>query len=218
MYMHLKDYFQILDLPPSATITDIKKAYRKMAHQLHPDKNPGDAYAANQFAEIKEAYEVLTNPAKKEYYLQQRWYEQSIGKKTKQAIITPASMVQLCVELDRHVARLDTFRMDKEGLRDYILALIPSNTIQQLKEYKEEDVNLEIIKLLLKAMEPLPLAYTSAIIQQLRLLADTNPQGLTAIDAFEKRGLQHYKTQRYSLLIIVLITALLCCLIWLSNR
>ena len=79
--MQLKDYYKILEMEPSATLTEIKKAYRRLAQQYHPDKNSSDEYALTYFAEIKEAYEVLTNPAKKDYYLQQRWYQQSLGKK-----------------------------------------------------------------------------------------------------------------------------------------
>jgi len=51
---HLKDYYRILELDPSATLPEIKKAYRKLAQQYHPDKNSGDPYPAAQFAEIKE--------------------------------------------------------------------------------------------------------------------------------------------------------------------
>lgn len=216
--MHLKDYFQILDLPPSATIVDIKKAYRKLAHTHHPDKNPGNTYAAHHFAAIKEAYEVLTNPIKKEYYLQQRWYEKSIGKKTKQAIITPASMVLQCVELDQYVSRLDVFRMDKEGLRDYIIALLPTTTIQLLNEYEDEETKKEIIKLILNAMQPLPIAFTTPILQQLQLLASCSPLSQAGIKDYEKRGSQQHNAQRYTQFYIVLITLVLCTLIWLSTR
>jgi DnaJ-class molecular chaperone with C-terminal Zn finger domain len=67
----------------------------------HPDKNPNDKYAEAQFNEIKEAYEVLTNPVKKENYLQQRWYNQSIGKRRTAETITPVSILKLVLELER---------------------------------------------------------------------------------------------------------------------
>jgi curved DNA-binding protein CbpA len=71
--LQLKDYYSILELPPSASADEIKKAYRRLAHLYHPDKKDNDPYAAAQFAVIKEAYETLSNPAQKECYLQQRW-------------------------------------------------------------------------------------------------------------------------------------------------
>jgi len=68
----LKDYFKILQLSPSASPADIKMAYRKLAHQYHPDKNPSNHYAAAHFALIKEAYTPLSDPDLKEQYLQER--------------------------------------------------------------------------------------------------------------------------------------------------
>ncbi len=143
--MHLKDYYSILELEPSATLVEIKKAYRKLALQFHPDKNNNDPYAAAQFTEIKEAYEVLTNPSKKEYYLQQRWYDQSIGKRKKQDVITPVTILLQSLELERYVSTLDVFRMDKEGLKQYILGLLPDSTIEQLKKFNETETNRAII-------------------------------------------------------------------------
>ncbi|MEI9910706.1 MAG: DnaJ domain-containing protein [Bacteroidota bacterium] len=63
--MQGKDYYKILELPPSATLQEIKTAYRRLAHQYHPDKNDNDLYAAAQFEMVKEAYEVLSDPRKK---------------------------------------------------------------------------------------------------------------------------------------------------------
>lgn len=62
------DYYQILEIEKSASPEEIKKAYRKMALKYHPDKNPGDAAAEARFKEISEAYEVLSDPQKRQMY------------------------------------------------------------------------------------------------------------------------------------------------------
>ena len=61
----MKDYYQILGIEREATSEDIKKAFRQLARETHPDANPGDAAAENRFREIAEAYEVLSDPQKK---------------------------------------------------------------------------------------------------------------------------------------------------------
>ncbi|KAJ0396202.1 hypothetical protein P43SY_001909 [Pythium insidiosum] len=62
------DYFQVLGLTRSATEADVKKAYRKLALQWHPDKNPGNAKAEEYFKKIAEAYEVLSDPERRKVY------------------------------------------------------------------------------------------------------------------------------------------------------
>ncbi len=67
--MPQKDYYKILGVPQNASDDDIKKAYRKLAMQFHPDKNPGNEKWANEkFKEINEAYGVLGNPEKRKQY------------------------------------------------------------------------------------------------------------------------------------------------------
>ena len=63
-----RDYYEVLEVTKTATVEEIKKAYRKKAIQYHPDKNPGDKEAEEKFKEAAEAYDVLSNPEKRSRY------------------------------------------------------------------------------------------------------------------------------------------------------
>jgi molecular chaperone DnaJ len=63
-----RDYYEVLGLATSASGDEIKSAYRRLARQHHPDVNPGDSAAEARFKEINEAYEILSNPEKRQRY------------------------------------------------------------------------------------------------------------------------------------------------------
>ncbi len=66
--MSKRDYYEILEVPKSATQEELKKAYRKQAIKFHPDKNPGDKESEEKFKEAAEAYEILSDQEKRRRY------------------------------------------------------------------------------------------------------------------------------------------------------
>jgi len=75
-----KDYYKILGVERSASVKDIKQAYRRLARKHHPDVNPGDKASEEKFKEISEAYEVLSDKEKRAKYDQFGQYWQQAGQ------------------------------------------------------------------------------------------------------------------------------------------
>src|SRR5579862_4469389 len=72
-----QDYYQTLGVARDAGEDDIRKAYRKLARKHHPDLNPGDKAAEDRFKKVQEAYDVLSEPKKKQMYDQLGYYSEN---------------------------------------------------------------------------------------------------------------------------------------------
>jgi len=211
--MYLKDHYKTLELAPSASLQDIKKAYRKLAQQYHPDKNSNDPYAEANFNEIKVAYETLTNPVKKNNYLQQRWYNRATGNRNTEQVITPISILKQALEFEKYSSTLDVFRMDSESLFEYMNELLSDETIRKLLQFNEAAVNNQVILTLLKPVRFLKSDKATAITDKLTRLAAGHLKNQELITQTLLQIRQKEKWERNRWIVVLLITIAICMLI-----
>jgi len=215
--LDLKDYYKILELPPSATLQEVKSAYRRLAHKYHPDKSQNDLYALAQFNIIKEAYEVLTDPARKEEYLHNRWYMQSRGMKGESAPVTPVVIMRKALSLDKFLSQLDPDRMDAIAVKSQMKDVFSDENIDILNHFNETEINNSIVSLMSRNVAQLPyfLAQELASLNE-RIQSDKTSK--ISLERSLKLSASNERWGRMHPWLITLIAVLICVFIYAISR
>ena len=215
----MKDYYSILECTPRSTRDEIRRNYRRLAQQFHPDKNADDPYSNARFQDIKEAYDTLTQPVRKEAWLQERWLKQVMNNgQGETAPLTPYFILDKVLKFEQYISTLDEFRMDKFGLSQSMEDLLSNERMECLQRFNETDINRTIISHLLAAAKPLPLTLSGRLIEKLEILADNDPDCRKNISRFRKNLEQTRQQERYTLPLIILATLLICGLIYFMGK
>ncbi len=218
-YTLMKDYYSILECTPMSSREEIKKQYRRLALQYHPDKNQHDHYAAARFHDIKEAYETLTQPARKEAWLQERWLRQAMNDKyTESQPLTPYSILNKVLKLDRHVATQDVFRMDQTGIVEKIMALLSDENMDCLLQFNEKDINRTIVQYLLSAANPIDTSRLGKMWPKLEQIAQEDQALLNEISTYRFMKQKKAREDQWTIPLAILFTVILCALIYLAGR
>ena len=211
--MPVKDYYRTLNVPAQASIEEIKKAYRLLAQQYHPDKNNNDPYSIAYFSEIKEAYETLTNPFKKDIYLQERWYNRATGNKRSREVITPVTILKEVLEFEKYTSKMDVFRMDKERLFSYINELLSEEAISRLQQFNEPEINQQIVLILLKPVRLLKSEKALLLTERLSKITTGNNKIHLLISDTIRKIQREEKWKKYEWVFVLLITLVILLLI-----
>ncbi|WP_207513459.1 J domain-containing protein [Longitalea luteola] len=210
----VKDYYKILELPTTASPQEIKRSFRRLAQQYHPDKQGGSHLAAAQFREIQEAYKTLSDPKKREAYHYQRWYVRSTGKSFTSAPLTPAHILQECRLLQRYVASMNVFHLRYDAVSLHIRELLTDNAIGILHEHNNRTINLEIIQSVLTAALPLPKKFFVPIAERLLQVAGDDAATQLTIQQALVNKKQRHVWDKYKWVLMLVITALILWLIY----
>jgi hypothetical protein len=206
-----KNYYKILHLDFTATIAEVKSAYRKLALVYHPDKTDNELLKA-KFAEIKEAYDVLKDPVKRKNY--DLTFDNFSYKK--EVHLTPYQVLQKVIALRSKTARQDPHRMDLDKLEFEITEILSEQNTQTLSGTQDKEIVQQIIDELLEAARPLSPGPFFTTMQNLIPLA--SPSTREKIGRFQTKHAWDNRWKNYKLLFAVAAGILLCLIIYLVGK
>ncbi len=215
----MKDYYSILECTQMSSRDEIKRNFRRLAQQFHPDKNANDAYATARFHDIKEAYETLTQPVKKEAWLQERWLQQVMHTHMGEtAPLTPYLILDKVLKMEKYLSAADIFRMDQFGMSRKMEDLLSEENLECLRRFNEPDVNRTIVRHLIASARVFPLPLLKGLITRLESLAGNDPESRENILRLKNYLASKHKKEKYTLPLIVGATIIICMVIYFAGR
>ena len=214
----LVDHFAILELPPSATLSEVKSAYRKLVRTCHPDLHPTDQQAIERFRAIQLAYETLSRPDLRTPYIEKRWYARYKNQPLETKPLGLSQVLQKCIELERFVTKLDVDRVDRNGLQVHLLQNL--DDWRNIKWEIETDLQTAatIQELLIRSCTPLTHDACQSIHIKMKSWFEQNRSAhlLSEKWLINKKRAEYF--QRWWPVWMGLITILLTVIIWLAAR
>lgn len=208
-----KNYYEILEVFPGSSIEVIKKSYRRLALQKHPDTNP-DEKSAKIFYEIQEAYAVLSNPEKKhDYDVNNGFYRK------KENLVSATILINELLRFNNHVKKLDVDRMDKEALLFHVNNFIHPEQIEIYIRENGESALQKYLWLVLDTTSSVSYKKMEPVFQQLENFKFSDEDVNKTIRTFKLQSRKRYIWSKYSPWIVILLTLVLCFFIFtLSSR
>lgn len=207
-----RDLYNILQVSPSASAEDIRKAFRKLAMLYHPDRNPGSTTANRQFAELQEAYHILSDRKKRADYNRER-YAQDPRYKTAVQPANAMEVQQLFNKFSMDLSRMDPFRLDLDWLYYRLTELLSDENLALLKDSD----NSRLRKQAFEALHLLPYYQIKEIASRLQQISAKDPSALKEVNRFLIQARQYAFWTKYKVWIALLLALLFCLLLFFTQ-
>jgi DnaJ-class molecular chaperone len=210
--MSHKDYYQILRVLPNATTAEIKKSYRLLAMEFHPDKNPS-AHAAERFAFIKEAYAILSDPTERKKY-DATHFSETYGNI--RIATTPEEVRDMSKELMGRIQLMNPDRINRDKLVLDMDAVLSVYHIQLLEKWKDEKQNILLVEDLLYCMQCVDRSDCLRLTKIMHAIDGLGFEAQQQIDQFLRSYQRNYYWEKYKILLALVMAILVCYLIYRS--
>ena len=215
--MPSKDYYQILEIEPGSDEYAIKKAYRRLAMQYHPDRSGENQEDAGLFRDINEAYEVLSDPSKREQYHYESWLHQSMGAKM-QRYLDAYQIYQIILESEKYFSGIDKYKINDYALLNVLLNLFSTSRIQSIAAEKNSDLEKNTIRIAIKMTGSLKSECQLQLKERMTVLTNNNPSMNEIWETVINNKIISERNSRYTIPILMLIVIALCTLFYLLGK
>lgn len=210
----IKDYYSILGITPLSTPEQIRRSYRRLAKECHPDRQSEDPSAALRFQEVKEAYETLSNPVRRDAWLQDRWQLRSMGKEPHGSSATrPVDLLKASIALEQEVSLTDPHRADGYALMKRIRMLLTADAVALLSIEPEAVIRQGVCQRLLRCGAHFDPRLADELTRLLLPVSEPDPELRAAMEQYRLRCRRRQSIERLRLPLLLLATALACLLI-----
>ncbi len=217
--MAFKDYYRILGVPPEAPHADIKRKFRTLALQYHPDRNVDNEFAVIRFREIQEAYNVLSNQTLRISY-DREWRLQFPGASVNRVKeVSTASVLKEADALISYIRQADLYRFNKDYVFTRIREILSEENMAVLLHTADRKTNTQITERLMEAATKLSWKSVTSLIPALQKLSDYSDLPANRFPDWKKKLRLNDYWERYYPWAALLIAVLICFAIYrLSTR
>ena len=206
----MKDYFAILGIKASADINQIKQAYRKLAMNYHPDKHNHDPEKTILYDQIREAYETLTEPVKRNEYLQERWRLKAQGIILNEEIISGDVILKKVIELNQQLRFADPARLNESRVLHQLNSILSDEMIGILEKQNDNEINHTIFSIVVDTLKHLPLSVCTEAAKHMNEISFIDYKLKKRIDEIIKQKQEAQFWEKRKIWIVLIITILIC--------